>query len=501
MSYDGKPDAGKGITVRRDRRRTASTVVMALLAMGVVALGQTELKPGFNLFSTQQDVEIGRQAATEIESQLPLLDQREVQDYVSRIGARLAEHTPGPDFPYQFKVVNVSDVNAFALPGGFMYINRGLVEAAGSEAELAGVMAHEISHVALRHGTNQVSRAYLAQAGLGVLGALLGGGGGGSTAQIVGAVGGFGLNATFLKFSRDAERQADLMGAQILAGAGYDPMAMANFFEQLREMQGRDPSSIERFFSSHPAPADRSQHVQRETQMLQVRERPPVGDFGRIQSRLKGLPKAPSMGDLAQGQSPSGSPSGAPPDSPRDPVQVSIERPSARLTTYEPGGRLFRVRHPSNWEVHESGDGLSVTLAPKGGVVSSGNQEHIVFGALVSPYDPGEGSAASDGVFRDRSALAQTTNQLIAGILRNNPYLALVRGSEGRTRIDGRSGLRVRLEGRSPVTSLQETVELHSVGLTDRRILYLLLIAPERDLDLVELAFHNMQDTLRILSR
>jgi beta-barrel assembly-enhancing protease len=392
----------------RTRPLSHPAILASMLAMGVFALGQTELKPGFNLFSTQQDIEIGRQAATEIESQLPVLDNREVQDYVGRIGTRLAEHTPGPDFPYQFKVVNVSDINAFALPGGFMYINRGLIEAAGNEAELAGVMAHEISHVALRHGTNQVSRAYLAQAGLGILGALLGGGGGGSTAQIVGAVGGFGLNATFLKFSRDAERQADLMGAQILAGAGYDPMAMAYFFEQLREMQGRDPSSIERFFSSHPAPADRSQHVQRETQMLRVRERPPVGDFQRIQSRLKAMPKAPSMGDLAQGERPAGSPQ----DDPREPVQVAIERPSARLATYEPPGRLFRVRHPSNWEIHESRDGLSVTIAPKGAVVSSGGSEHIVFGVLVSPFEPAEEASASGGVFRERSALAQGTNQL-----------------------------------------------------------------------------------------
>jgi predicted Zn-dependent protease len=263
---------------------------LLLAVLSSAAMAQTQFKPGFNLFSPEQDVEIGRQSAREVERQMPVIGNREIQNYITRVGDRLAAQTPGPDFPYQFKVVDVMEVNAFALPGGFMYINRGLIEAAGSEAELAGVMAHEISHVALRHGTNQASKAYLAQAGLGLLGALLGGGGG-STEQIIGAVGGFGLNATFLKFSRDAERQADLLGAQILAKAGYDPMAMAEFFEHLREMQGRDPGGLERFFSSHPAPADRSEHVRREVQMLKVSPKPPSGNFQRIQSILKAMPK------------------------------------------------------------------------------------------------------------------------------------------------------------------------------------------------------------------
>lgn len=188
-----------------------------------------------------------------MEGQLPLLDDPTAQGYIERIGERLVSVVQGPEFPYQFKVVNVSDVNAFALPGGFMYVNRGLIEAASFEAELAGVRAHEIAHVALRHGTNQASKAYLAQAGFGALGGLLGKG---STADIMGAIGGFGLNATFMKFSRTAEEQADVVGAQMLAKVGYDPMSMADFFEKLREQSGKDPSKLEQFFSSHPAPAN-----------------------------------------------------------------------------------------------------------------------------------------------------------------------------------------------------------------------------------------------------
>jgi len=216
-------------------------VIGTLLALPTQASAQTEVSPGFNLFSPEQDVEIGRQSAAEVERQLPMLDDRNVQNYVSKIGERLAAEAPGPDFPYQFKVANLSDVNAFALPGGFMYINRGLIETARDEAELAGVMAHEMAHVALRHGTNQASKAYLAQAGLGVLGGVLGQG---TTSQIIGAIGGFGLNTLFLKFSRDDEEQADVVGAQIMARAGYDPMAMASMFETLRQQAGRDPGSL-----------------------------------------------------------------------------------------------------------------------------------------------------------------------------------------------------------------------------------------------------------------
>src|SRR5690606_2512968 len=131
------------------KTRASLFTSLALLTLfcwsGESTWAQTQIDPGFNLFSVEQDVEIGKESAKQVEEQLPVLDNREVQDYVRRIGARLEKVVPGPDFPYQFKVLNVSDINAFALPGGYMYINRGLIEAARSEAELSGVMAHEIA--------------------------------------------------------------------------------------------------------------------------------------------------------------------------------------------------------------------------------------------------------------------------------------------------------------------------------------------------------------------
>src|SRR5687768_6142425 len=152
--------------------RTSFALASAALALTCSVLpaeAQTRVKRGFNLFSEEQDIEIGQQSAAEAERQLPILTDRAVEDYVARIGGKLAAQAPGHDFPYRFRVVNQSDLNAFALPGGPIYLNRGVLEAARNEGEIAGVLAHEIAHVSLRHGTHNVSQAYLAQTGLGLL--------------------------------------------------------------------------------------------------------------------------------------------------------------------------------------------------------------------------------------------------------------------------------------------------------------------------------------------
>src|ERR1051326_2074040 len=190
-------------------RLMRSLLVVAILSTAI-AQAQTKIKPGFNLFSTSDDVQIGQQSLAQAEQQLPLLNDAQVNAYVNRIGQRLARNAGGPNFNYQFHVVNQSDINAFALPGGFVYVNRGVLDNARNEGEVAGVLAHEISHVALRHGTHQASKAYAAQAGISILGGILGGHIGSNTANILNTIGGIGLNAIFLKYSRDLESQADI---------------------------------------------------------------------------------------------------------------------------------------------------------------------------------------------------------------------------------------------------------------------------------------------------
>jgi predicted Zn-dependent protease len=283
----------------QDQRLRRRVVVLAfvpfLLGCATTRAGaqQTEERSGggFNLYSPEQDVELGRQAAREVEQQLPLLSNARVDGYVGEVVSRLARYAPGPEFRYQAKTVNAADINAFALPGGFLYVNRGLLEAVRTEGELAGVLAHEISHVALRHGTKQATKGAAAQTGLDLLTQILGRKDNRS-GQIAGVVGGIGLNAAFLHFSRDDEKEADQSGARIMAHAGYDPMEMATFFDLLAQQRKSNPGKVAQFFSSHPEPGDRAQLIRQAGYERGGRERQ-VGDIRVIRQELQRLPPAP----------------------------------------------------------------------------------------------------------------------------------------------------------------------------------------------------------------
>jgi len=473
-----------------------------LLLVGLAApsllCGQTKLKPGFNIFSPEQDVEIGKQSAAEVEKQMPILNDRGLQDYLTRVGQRLAAVTPGEKFPYQFKLVNVSDVNAFALPGGFMYVNRGLIEVARNEGELAGVMAHEISHVALRHGTNQASKASLAQMGIGVLT-----GGGGTTAQIMGSLGGFGLNSLFLKFSRTAEQQADVMGSQIMAKAGYDPLDMVSMFETLRQESGHDPTAFEKFFSDHPAPADRAERIRQEASMLTSYPRSaPVGNFAQIKSSLQHLPKAKSLAQL-QGQAPqpqSGGQGGGTSQGTggSQPASASIELPSQTFRSYQSRSGLFRVNYPDNWQAVEDKQGFEVTIVPKGGVVQSAEGGQIIYGVIVNWFDPNQaGSRRSNGPFRGQDRLEQYTNSLVENLLQTNSYLQVDSSSLRRDKLDKAVALRLVLTGQSPATGKKEKVTVYTREIARGGLAYALFIAPGDRPEQVAEAYRQMLASLR----
>jgi beta-barrel assembly-enhancing protease len=255
-------------------------VVFVLLA-GLLWAAPRELKPGFNLFTRQQDVQLGRELAAQVDRQVPLLRDSEVQAYVARIGRRLAAQPEAGRFPYTFRVTADRGVNAFALPGGPIYINRGLIQAVDNEAQLAGVIAHEIAHVALRHSTNQASKARLIQ-----IPAMLAGGasGHGLAGQLARMGIGLGANSVLLKFSRTAERDADLLGARMMARAGYNPLEMARFFEKL---EGRGGHGAE-FLSRHPKPGNRSRAIQEELRYFpRAQYNADSGQLPRIKSRLR----------------------------------------------------------------------------------------------------------------------------------------------------------------------------------------------------------------------
>jgi predicted Zn-dependent protease len=245
-----------------------------------------------NLISVNDEVAIGRRAQQQVRQQVPELRDATVTRYIDSLGRRIAAAADGPRFPYSFDVANYRDVNAFALPGGPIWVHRGLIDTARSESQLAGVLAHEVAHIANRHAAEQISKGAMANIGLGLLGALLGDGTGSQIAQL-GA--GIAAQATMMKFSRDDEREADLKALQYMRRAGYDPRGMVEFLQVLRAQQGRDPGSVQTFFSSHPAPADRVRRLQQEANRLAGGRRDSEA-FQTVQRRLDSLPAAPRAG-------------------------------------------------------------------------------------------------------------------------------------------------------------------------------------------------------------
>ena len=266
----------------------------ALTVSAAVLSAQTPITPPKNGYTPAEDVQLGREAAAEVERQVPLLSDKQVLSTMAGIGRRLVNAIPSElrhsEFKYSVQVVNDADINAFALPGGPMYVNRGMIEAAGREGEAAGVMAHELAHVALRHGTAQATEATKYQLG-GLAGAIIGSVVGGKVGSAISQGTNIGLGTVFLKYSRAYEKQADLLGAQIMARAGYDPRDLAEMFQTIEEQGGLGGPE---WLSDHPNPGNRYEYISAEASQLRVKN--PVRDtraFEATQERLKGMPRAP----------------------------------------------------------------------------------------------------------------------------------------------------------------------------------------------------------------
>src|SRR5262245_58509094 len=260
---------------------------------------------------------------------------------------------------YTFDVVNQKDINAFALPGGPMFLNRGMIEAANSEGEVAGVMAHEMSHVALRHGTAQASSGQGAQIG-GILGQIAGAIIGGTAGSIISTGSQIGAGIYVTKYSRAYESQADLLGAQMLARAGYDPREMANMFKTL---EGEGGSRGPEWLSSHPNPGNRYNAIIKESSSLRVQGNANTGQFASIQSRLNGMSPAYTAEQIAKGQARSGTQT----VTRREPINV--DPPASGYRTSRPFNFL-RMNVPSNWS-EVSGSDSGATFAPDGGYIES----------------------------------------------------------------------------------------------------------------------------------
>jgi len=259
----------------------------------LLLIGASVSTAAITLVSVEQEIAIGRQANAGMQKQMPELRDPEIAEYVRSIGRRLTAVAPGPKYPYSFRVVNYREINAFALPGGPIWVHRGVLQAATNESQVAGVMAHEVAHIAQRHAADQLTKSMITNLGLGLFSALLGNSGGADTAR---QAAGLLANGAALKFSRDDEREADLVGLRMMARAGWDGRGMLELFETLRRESRRDPGTLEVYLSSHPAPQERIKELQPQV-AHHTGGRRDSGQFQAIKARLRTLPAPRRVGE------------------------------------------------------------------------------------------------------------------------------------------------------------------------------------------------------------
>lgn len=460
------------------RVSTLSALTTTAVLTAQLALAQTVITAPKNKYKVKDDVQLGQEAAAQVEQQLPILRDDNVTSYVQDIGRRLVDSIPAdqrhPEFRYTFKVVNVKEINAFALPGGPMYVNRGMLEAAKTEGEVVGVLAHEMSHVALRHGTAQATKATKYEMGTiagAVLGAIIGGNAGAVIAQGTQ----FGLGTAFLRYSREYERQADIEGAQIMARAGYDPRDMANMFKTI-EAQGGGGGP--QWMSDHPNPGNRSAYINKEAQSLRVQNAVhDTGAFRSVQARLNQMSPAPSTEQATRNAGGRRSPG----RNDGGPVTGNVQRPASGFKSYNEGN-LFRISVPSNWR--ELPGNSSVTFAPEGAYGTANQQSVFTHGAEV-------------GVARNESHdLRTATDELVQALAQSNPRLRQA-SDYSRASVGNRDGLSITLNNVSEATGNDERVKLFTALLQDGTLFYMIGVAPSNEFGVYEPVLRKVASSIQ----
>ena len=426
---------------------------------------------GFDLFSSQEEIQAGQQAASQVSQQLPLLpDDDPTTKYVQRLGQRLAEHAPGEKWPYNFHVVNQKEINAFALPGGAIFVNLGTIQAADNEAQLAGVLAHEISHVVQRHGTRAASKQMAAQLPLALLGGMMGNGALSRAAQLGIS---FGVGSYFLKNSRQAESEADLLGTDIMYDSGFDPHQMAVFFAKLQE-QGGKQGSVAQFLSDHPDPGNRAGAVSQEVATLPTKKyQKDSSEFLAVKKQTGGL--HPMTADqIAAWQKTHAAA-----------VPASGVATDASMRQFDHSE--YSISYPANWQV--MGDTNSaVTIAPQNGVL----KDAVVYGAIVSNYEPEKSDVS----------LEAATHALIDSLRQSNPDMKEIGNTED-IRVNGLAGKSIDLIGRSPEQgqsgqTIRERDWLVAMKRNDGSLLYVVFVAPEKDFEELRPAFEQMLKSMKL---
>ena len=452
-------------------------LVLGLLSAGVVLAAAKppklkNLKPGWNMFSKEQDVQLGKESAAEVEKQMPIVGDARINAFIESIGRKLlqAPEADAQSFAYSFKVVNEKSINAFALPGGPTFTHTGLIAAADNEAQIAGVLAHEIAHVVLRHGTSNVSKANILQ-----IPAMLGGalGGGGMLGQLAQLGVGLGANSLMMKFSRNAESDADLLGTRMMHQVGYNPIEMARFFEKLEAESGKQ-GKMSQFFSDHPNPGNRVKAVQAEIQLLPKRNNYDAdsGQIAQVKQSVSGLPAPPPPKQQAAGGGGAMQGSG-------DPNNPAAARPNGQFQEFK--SQLVTFQYPANWQGQQDKESGEVTLASPAGVVGGG----IGYGAIVN-FKQTQG----------QPDLSQATQQLVQQFQQRDPNLK-VGGQAQQLNVGGGQGLATRMQGPSAFTNNTEELVLVTMG-HPKGLFYMLLIAPSSERQASQQSFNQMVNSLRL---
>jgi Zn-dependent protease with chaperone function len=434
---------------------------------------QQEVKIQKTSLTRDQEIQLGKEAAAQVEREMEIVKNPEVERWLNQIGGALAKTPEANAYPYYFRLVNDDSINAFALPGGPMFVHTGLIKAADSEAEVAGVLAHEMSHVALRHGAAQLSKQQTWGTLFGVIGALGGALGGpsgecGIWCQAVQLGAGLGGNSILLKFSRSYERDADLNGARMMAAAGYNPIELANFFEKLQAKLGSaaEPKGLALWLSDHPATGSRIEYVSQDIQFYPKKSyNASTGDFSRIKQIVAGLPP-PKLKPAALLQSVQGSPRSGLPQGFKD---------------YQTKG--FSVAYPGTWQAGQAQEGGSVYLVPQGGAkqTQSGGIE-LLTGAMIDYYVPANGDAKLDA----------TTTEFVQSLQKGDTNLRADKPTH--VTLGGKAALLTRLTTKTS-DQQDQVVYLFTVP-REAGLWYLVLAAAPSQLDQYDPLFRQIQQSV-----
>jgi beta-barrel assembly-enhancing protease len=463
--------------------RSASSLITAmftaiLLLASSAALAQTPIKPPRNNFTPQQDVELGAKGAAEIRQQLPIIEDADIARYLTMLGDRLVAVAPSelkqPVYNYSFTPVNLKEINAFALPGGPMFVQRGMFDAATAEGEVVGVMAHELSHVLLRHGTANASKAQNPWLQLGQIAGIVGGAVvGGAAGSAIAQGSQLGLGTLLLRYSRDFEKQADLLGAQIMARAGYDPRALARMFETIeRESKG---SSSPQWMSSHPNPGNRTAYITKEASALTPASPADTSQFESVKAKFEALPAAKTSAELAR-RGESGGDAPASVGTPGQPVPP----PAAQYRDIS--GGVFQASVPSNWTSLSSSS--SMRVVPQNGYGQLNGETVFTYGVEF-----GLAKAAS----RD---LREATNTWLKAIAQGNPNLR-VAGEQEFLKMSQRTALGTPLTNPSPLGG-PERITVYTAFLADGSLFYYLTLVPENDAEGYQQTFSQIGRSIRL---